>query len=175
MGQSVNFYSETHSLCNIRTYINGHICETTTNVQSVSNTVGNITYSNCSIYNTQLSDDGTRIVVHVYCHNKITSFGPVYLQVIGPPHSPLNLTIEQYCDMIVITGPVLSEDTTEVYIEIQRDNDTVFNVSKSGFPVYISAAVFEDHNERYRIIVYNKNPAGLSQPYEKDLLFSKSS
>ena len=110
----------------------------------------------------------------MYCH-KITSFGPVYLQVIGPPYSPLNLTIEQYCDMIVITGPVLSEDATEVYIEIQRDNDTTFNITKSTFPVNISAAVFENYNERYKIIVYNKNPAGLSQPYETDLLFSKFS
>ena len=111
VGHAANFYSETHSSCNIRTYVNGHICTTTINGRSVSNTVGNITYSNCSIYNTQLSDDGTRIVVRVYC-NKITSFGPVFLRVIGPPHSPLNLTIEKFCNMIVITGLTLSEDTT---------------------------------------------------------------
>ena len=79
-GHTANFYSETHSSCNIWTYINSHIC-TTTDGQSVSNTVGNITYSNCSIYNTQLSDDRTCIVIHVYCH-KITSFGPVYLHML---------------------------------------------------------------------------------------------
>ena len=173
VGHAANFYSETHSSCNIRTFINGQIC-TTTNGQSISNTVGNITYSNCSIYNTQLSDDGTRIVVHVYCH-KITSFGPVFLQVIGPPRSPLNLTIEQYCNMIAITGPALSEDVAEIYIEIMKDNNTTFNITKSLFPIYISAKLFEDRNARYKIIVYNRNPAGLSQPYEMDLLFSESS
>ena len=109
----------------------------------------------------------------MYCH-KITSFGPVYLRVIGPPHSPLNLTIEQYCNMILITAPALSEDTTEVYVEIKRDNNTMFNITKSAFPVDISAKLFEDRNERYKIILYNKNPAGLSQPFEMNLLFSKS-
>ena len=163
-----------HSSCSIWTYINGHICTTTTNGQSVSNTVGNITYSNCSIYNTQLSDDGTCVIVRVYCH-KITSFGSVYLQLIGPPHCPLNLTIEQYCNMIVITGPALFEDTTEVYIVVIRDNDTTFNISKSTFPVNTSATVFADRNEWYKIMVYNKNPAGMRQSYEIDLLFSQSS
>ena len=171
VGHAANFYSETHSSCNIRTFINGQIC-TTTNGQSISNTVGNITYSNCSIYNTQLSDDGTRIVVRVYCH-KITSFGPVYLRVIGPPPS-LNLTIEQYCNMILITAPALSEDTTEVYVEIIRDNNTMFDITKSSFPIYLLAKLFEDCNERYKIILYNKNPAGLSQPFEMNLLLSKS-
>ena len=56
-----------------------------------------------------------------------------------------------------------------------QDNDTTFNITKSTFPVNISAAVFEDHHILYKVIVYNKNPAGLSQPYEMDLLlFSKS-
>ena len=45
----------------------------------------------------------------------------------------------------------------------------------SAFPVNILAAVFEDPHKLYKVIVYNKNPAGLSQPYEMDLLFSKSS
>ena len=55
-----------------------------------------------------------------------------------------------------------------------QDNDTTFNITKSTFPVNISAAVFEGHHKQYKLIVYNKNPAGLSQPYEMDLLFSKS-
>ena len=56
-----------------------------------------------------------------------------------------------------------------------QDNDTTFNITKSTFPVNISAAVFEDCNEQYKVTVYNKNQAGLSQLYEMDLLFSKSS
>ena len=81
----------------------------------------------------------------------------------------------QYCDGIIINGS-WSEDTTEVYIEIMnQDNDTTFNVTMSAFSVNISAAVFEDLHKLYKVIVYNKNPAGLSQPYEMDLLFSKSS
>ena len=58
---------------------------------------------------------------------------------------------------------------------MSQDNDTTFNITMSAFPVNISAAVFEDHHKLYKVIVYNKNPAGLSQPYEMDLLFSKSS
>ena len=53
-----------------------------------------------------------------------------------------------------------------------QDNDTMFNIAKSTF---LSAAVFEDCNEQYKVTVYNKNQAGLSQLYEMDLLFSKSS
>ena len=58
---------------------------------------------------------------------------------------------------------------------MNQDNDTTFNITTSTFPVNISADIFEDCNEQYKVIVYNKNPAGLSQPYEMDLLFSKSS
>ena len=35
--------------------------------------------------------------------------------------------------------------------------------------------MFEDHHKIYKVIVYNNNPVGLSEPYEMDLLFSKSS
>ena len=171
IGQTAHFYFETHSSCHISALINNkHSCPN-------SNTVGNITYVDCSIHNAQLSDDGTSISVCVFCgvdHNKFC-FDPVYLQVIGPPHSPQNLTIEQYCNMLVINGTILSEDTTEVYIEIMSDNDIIYNMSEVTFPVIISSNIFEDHHKLYKIIVYNKNPAGLSQPYEMDLLFSKSS
>ena len=55
----------------------------------------------------------------------------------------------------------MSEDTTEVYVEIIRDNNTMFDITKSSFPIFISAKLFEDRNEQYKIILYNKNPAGL--------------
>ena len=58
---------------------------------------------------------------------------------------------------------------------MSQDNDTTFNITMSVFPINISAAVFEDPHKLYKVIVYNKNPAGLSQSYEMDLLFSKSS
>ena len=171
IGQTAHFYFETHSSCYISALINNkHSCP-------LSNTVGNITYVDCSITNAQLSDNGTRISACIFCgidHNK-SCFGPVYLQVIGPPSSPLNLTIQQYCNMIVINGPVLSEDTTEVYIEIMSGNDIIYKMSEVAFPVNISSNIFEDHHKLYKIVVYNKNPSGLSEPYEMDLLFSKSS
>ena len=48
-------------------------------------------------------------------------------------------------------------------------------MSKVNFPVNISSIIFEDHHKLYKVIVYNKNPAGLSEPYEMYLVFSKSS
>ena len=48
---------------------------------------------------------------------------------------------------------------------MNQDNNTTFNITMSAFPVNISAAVFEDPHKLYKVIVYNKNPAGLSQPY----------
>ena len=170
IGQTAHFYFETHHTCHISALINNkHSCPNT-------NTVGNITYVDCSISTAQLSDDGTRISACIFCgvnHNK-SCFDPVYLQVIGPPRSPQNLTLEQYCNMIVITGPVFSKDTTEVYIEIMSDNDIIYNMSEVAFPVNISSIIFEDPHKLYKVIVYNKNPAGLSHPYDTDLLFSKS-
>ena len=169
IGQTAHFYYETHSTCHISALIkNEHSCQT-------SNTVGNITYVDCSISNAQLADDGTSISACVFCGVNYTCFDPVYLRVIGPPSSPQNLTIDQHCNLIVINETILSEHTTEVYIEIMRDNDIIYEMSEATYPVNISSIIFEDHHKLYKIIVYNKNPAGLSQPYKMDLLlFSKS-
>ena len=170
IGQTAHFYFESHNSCVISALIkNEHSCQT-------SNTVGNITYVNCSISNAQLTDDGASISACVFCgDNHIKScFDPVYLRVIGPPHSPQKLTIDQYCNMIVINETILSEDTTEVYIEILSDNDMIYNMSGATYPINISSIIFKDHHKLYKVIAYNKNPAGLSQPYEMDLLFSKS-
>ena len=75
-------------------------------------------------------DNGTSISVCIFYgidHNKFC-FDPVYLQVIRPPHSPQNLTIDQYCNTIVINETILSEDSTEVYIEILSDNDIIYKL-----------------------------------------------
>ena len=61
IGQTAHFYFESHSSCDISALINNeHSCPH-------SNTVGNITYLDCSISNAQLSDDGTSISVCVFC------------------------------------------------------------------------------------------------------------
>ena len=44
-------------------------------------------------------------------------------------------------------------------------------MNETTFPVNISSIIFEDH-KLYKVI---ENLAGLSQPYEMSLLFSKSS
>ena len=95
--------------------------------------------------------------------------------LIGLPPSPHNLTRVTYCDKIVITGP-WSENTTAIYIKIIQGNNIVFSKNKSVLPVNISESVFKDHHKYYKIVVYNKNPTGLSQQYfEMDLQFGKYS
>ena len=73
-----------------------------------------------------------------------------------------NITIELYCNMIVI-NEVLFKDITAIYIGITTDNDMIYNMSEVTFLVIISVTVFEDHYKLYKVIMY---PAGVSQAYE---------
>ena len=41
----------------------------------------------------------------------------------------------------------------------------MFSKNESVLPVNISESVFEDHHKYYKIVLYNKNPTGLSQQY----------
>ena len=51
----------------------------------------------------------------------------------------------------------------------------MFSKNESMFPVNISESVFKDHHKYYKIVVYNKNPTGLSQQYfEMDIHFKDS-
>ena len=51
----------------------------------------------------------------------------------------------------------------------------MFSKNESTFPINISESVFENHHKYYKILVYNKNPVGLSQQYfEIDLHFKDS-
>ena len=191
VGQTAVFYSETLQQCNIRAYINN--CRVQDN-RHHSDSVNNITYSNCTFFNVKISDDGTRIDVCIfsndYVNGGINCYNTVFLTVIGKsklsdkdcddlkfigfPPSPHNLTREIYCDRIVITGP-WSENTTTIYIKIIHRNDVVFSKNESVFPVNISESVFKDHHKYYKIVVYNKNPTGLSQQYfEMDLHILKT-
>ena len=56
-----------------------------------------------------------------------------------------------------------------------QGNNIVFSKNENVFPVNISESVFEDRHKYYKLAVYNKNPAGLSQEYfEMDLHFKDS-
>ena len=190
VGQTAVFYSETLQQCSMRVYVNN--CRVQDD-RHHSDSINNHTFSNCTLSNIQISDDGTRIDVYIYSNDVnggINCYNPVFLTVIGKsklsdkdcddlsfigfPPSPHNLTREIYCDRIVITGP-WSENTTAIYIKIIHRNDVVFSKNESMFPVNISESVFGDHHKYYKIVIYNKNPAGLNQQYfEMDLHFKDS-
>ena len=146
LGQTAVFYSETLLQCSMRAYINN--CRVQEN-RHHSDSINNITYSNCTLSNVKISDDGTRIDVCIFSNNYVTGgincYNLVFLTVIGKSKmsdkdcddltfigfspSPYNLTRETYCDRIVITGP-WSENTTAIYMKIIQGNDTVFSKNK---------------------------------------------
>ena len=81
VGQSAVFYSETLWQCNMRAYINN--CRVQDD-RHHSDSINNITYSNCTIFNTQILDDGTRIDMCIYGTNHgIICYEPAFLTVIG--------------------------------------------------------------------------------------------
>ena len=84
VGQTAVFYSETFKQCHIRAYINN--CRVQDN-RHHSDTINSITYSNCTLSNVKISDDGTRIDVCIfsndYVNGGINCYNPVFLTVIG--------------------------------------------------------------------------------------------
>ena len=83
VGQTAVFYSETLGQCSMRAYINN--CRVQDG-RHHSPTINDTTYSNCTISNVQISDDGTRIDIYIYSNDSsggINCYNPVFLTVIG--------------------------------------------------------------------------------------------
>ena len=81
IGQTAVLYSETLGQCSMRAYINN--CRVKDN-RHHSATINSTTYSNCTIVNAQILDDGTRIDMCIYGTNHgIICYEPAFLTVIG--------------------------------------------------------------------------------------------